>query len=237
MENKNNLKISGSGSMSGGKYNEVSVSGSGKITGDIECNKLHISGSSKIEGNVKTREFKISGSCKVGGNLEFLEGRTSGSSYILGDVKGLKMSVSGGTKIDGKVCLDEVRVSGDIYIGKDCEVEKFQSSGGFKIEGLLNAENIEIEIGSKCYVNEIGGKSILIKKSEVFGISLMNLFGKKNLTADVIEGDDIDIEEVVAKVVRGKNVHIGSGCTIDRVEYSESFEISDNSKVKLNKKI
>ncbi|MBR0084959.1 MAG: hypothetical protein IJL97_00250, partial [Lachnospiraceae bacterium] len=56
--------------------------------------------------------------------------------------------------------------------------------------------------------------------------------GHKYVTIGEIEGDDIDIEYVHAKTVRGKCVIIGDGCEIDRLEYTDSINISDKAVVK-----
>ena len=39
-----------------------------------------------------------------------------------------------------------------------------------------------------------------------------------------IEGDDIELENVEAEIVRGKYVRIGHGCRIGTVEYGENLE-------------
>lgn len=44
-----------------------------------------------------------------------------------------------------------------------------------------------------------------------------------------IEGDDVDLEYTQADVVRGRRVRIGEGCSIGRVEYSESLDAWDGT--------
>ena len=78
------LKISGSGSATGGRYRVTSISGSGKIVGDVNCEKFSISGSGKVEGAVISNSFSISGSGKVTGDLNCVTGSISGSGSVLG---------------------------------------------------------------------------------------------------------------------------------------------------------
>ena len=59
----------------------------------------------------------------------------------------------------------------------------------------------------------------------------------KILTADIIEGDLIYLENTNAKIVRGNNVTIGTGCKIELVEYKESFKKDEKSIVDKNNKI
>ena len=44
------LKISGASTMPGGEYAGVSISGAGKIQGNLRCARLHCSGAAKISG-------------------------------------------------------------------------------------------------------------------------------------------------------------------------------------------
>lgn len=47
----------------------------------------------------------------------------------------------------------------------------------------------------------------------------------------LIEGDNIEIENTRAKVVRGKNIIVGKNCTIERIEYSGEFKVDEESLV------
>lgn len=248
-----NIKISGSGSAAGGIYDEVRISGSGKVTGDVECNEFHTSGSSKVEGSVKTKDFRTSGSSHICGNLEAQDVKVSGSAHIEGNVKGDNITVSGSSRIDmdlnggeigisgssnigGSVHVESLKISGSIKIKGDCEAEEFIARGGFTIEGLLNAGRVDIEAGGFCTVKEIGGEKIEVREAS-YGLSIINklmeLFTNRaiGLKTDVIEGDDIYLEHTTAKVVRGNRITIGKGCVIDSVEYKENLSVEADGKV------
>lgn len=62
-------------------------------------------------------------------------------------------------------------------------------------------------------------------------VSLLGLFHGSVSCAQVgdIEGDDVDLEYTQADVVRGRRVRIGEGCSIGRVEYSESLDAWDGT--------
>ncbi|NFP49656.1 cell shape determination protein CcmA [Clostridium argentinense] len=244
------LKISGSGSSSGGKFDEVSISGSGKIYGDTECNNFRISGSGKVIGNLNASEFKISGSGGVEGNLKCKSGKISGSGKVLGhvdsedfnisgsgkiegDLSGKEITISGSAKVLGSIYGTDVKISGGIDIEKNVETDNFQMTGSFKSKGMLNAENVNIYLGGISNVEEIGATNIEILKrpsrnnivaliAKVIG----NNFG--TLTTKVIEADEIYLENTKAEVVRGKNVIIGDGCNIKLVEYKNELKILGN---------
>jgi cytoskeletal protein CcmA (bactofilin family) len=236
------IKISGSGSSGGGKYNDVTISGSGKINGDLECVEFKTSGSSKIAGNIKAETIKISGSARIEGNVEAREMKVSGSSHVSGQVKCQSIRISGSTHVEGGLYGEEVSVSGSVNIGKNCEAESFKASGNFRIQGLLNAGEVNINLGGKSSVKEIGGEHIEVRISIVDNFFFKKVIDKMfnsrgELTTELIEGDEIYLENTNAKIVRGNNVTIGEGCTIGLIEYSGEINVSSTSIVKEQKKI
>lgn len=253
-QTRNDIKISGAGSISGGIYNEVKISGAGNVNGDVDCvylkssgssdikgnviaKEIKISGTSKVSGNITTEAIKVSGSADITGNLEAAEIQVSGGSKIGGDIKAKYIKVSGGTEICGNLHSDEVRISGSADIKKDCECETFTASGGFTIEGLLNAGKIDITLYGRCKAKEVGGENINISLFSNSEPMISKIFRSMFLTrsefiTDAIEGDDIFLEATTAKIVRGKNITIGEGCCIDKVEYSGELKVVNGGKVK-----
>ncbi|KYH35252.1 polymer-forming cytoskeletal [Clostridium tepidiprofundi DSM 19306] len=231
---KRDLIISGAGKTVGGSYNDVKISGSGLIDGDIECNTFSSSGAGNIRGNIKSDFVKISGASKIGGDVNCKEIKVSGSTIVIGTLNADRIGISGVIKIGKNVTTESIKISGALKIDGDCECECFESSGKFKILGLLNSETIDMTIGGKCKVKEIGCQKIRVKKDESGGFSkiMKALFAEKYyLITDIIEGDEIYLENTIAQVVRGNNVVIGSGCDIQIIEYHDSISIDDKSKV------
>lgn len=247
------LKISGSGTAGGGKYQEVSISGSGKINGDVQCESFKISGSGKIcgslladefrisgygtvEGNLKCKDGKISGSGKVCENVEAEEFKISGSGTVEGDFKGKDFTISGTGTIGGKVSCDEIKVSGIMNAHKSVEGENIDVSGAIKCVGMVNAEKITINLNGSSSIGEIGAREINVKESLGSGFLgwIAKAFGNNygRLDVKVIEADDIYLENTDADVVRGARIIIGKGCKIGRVEYSESLKILNAEDVK-----
>ncbi|MGH4120593.1 polymer-forming cytoskeletal protein [Clostridium sp.] len=240
--NNNDIKITGSGSANGGTYNNVIISGSGKINGNLECVDFKTSGSSKVAGNLKAENIKISGSAKIEGDVEVEDMKVSGSSHVTGNVKSQSIKINGSTHIEGSLYGEEIIIAGSVHIEKNCEAECFKASGSFKIQGLLNAGNININIGGNCAVKEIGGEHIEIRVSplnnSLFRKAIDKMFNSRSeVNTELIEGDDIYIENTNAKIVRGNNITIGNGCNIGLIEYSEEINISRESIVQEQKKV
>ncbi|HEY3374775.1 MAG TPA: hypothetical protein VGK02_06910 [Candidatus Aquicultor sp.] len=241
-ENRNDLKISGAGSASGGMYRNVKINGAGSVNGDIDCIDLAIKGSFDGAGNIQAQTGAIHGTLSLRGNLETESFRVAGSADIGGAVSGKAVKVDGSATIGGRVALEELRARGAITIRSDCEAETFAADGAFTIDGLLNAGTIEVKMYGPCQAREIGGENISVKRGNDFGFSqfIKSVFKpsfKTMLTADTIEGDTIYLESTKANVVRGNSVHIGQDCEIELVEYKENYEQASDTRVKEAKKI
>ena len=228
MQNKNkaDIRINGLGSASGGTYNFVQINGNGDINGDLDCEELQINGLGCIHGSVKAGTARI-----------------AGKSEIDKDFNGRQIIIDGMTEIGGSVSAERIENHGMLKIAKDCESEIFKSQGGFTVGGLLNADKIDIEMYVASRAREIGGQEIEIKAGNAFGFKkfLNSLFPmwqlNRYLSAETIEGDSVYIENATVKVIRGSDVKVGPGCTVDMVEYKNTLYKDSGSMVKEEKKV
>ncbi|MDA1476121.1 polymer-forming cytoskeletal protein [Bacillus changyiensis] len=234
-----NLSINGFGSSNGGTFHSVELNGKGTINGDVNCEQFFCNGSGTVNGRIKTEAAKISGHAKMNGNIDASSLRIDGSAKIEGDISAAKLKVAGYAGIDGHVKGDELIIRGKASISKDCEVEHFSAEGLFTIDGLLNAEQIDIKLhGGESKVKEIGGRQISCTPHQSKILSfLAPLFSSPKLTADLIEGDQIELTHTTAKIVRGNSVFIGENCDIEMIEYKEEFQQAKTAKVGDSRKI
>lgn len=232
MSELNNVNINGIGTVRGGEYNNVILSGSSKIIGDTKANKIVVSGICSSYDNLEANYIQISGTMKCGGELK--------SSKII-EVSGYAkakfinantLDISGTAKVFESCFFEKGRISGKLNIGGSCEGRDFKASAKLIIRKLLSADIIDINIEGKSCINEIGGEIITIRKGRnPFGASIFPIL-KKELTCELIEGDNIYIENTICKIVRGKNVVIADGCNIDKVEYTDSYKCDYKNCVK-----
>ncbi|MEG2353986.1 MAG: polymer-forming cytoskeletal protein [Clostridium sp.] len=224
------LHRTGSCDISGNvRANIIKSSGSGDITGYVEVDRLQISGSGDIIGNVNADYISISGSSNIDGNVvcNFIE--LANSSDINGSLSAKTINLKGNCDINGEVTGEELTISGNVTLNESCEVAYFKSYGAVEITRHLYAEEVDIRIGGDCEIGEIGAGKVTIKRVEIKDMIKKNgIFSKiinnfkiteKFLRADVIEGDDIFLENTIARIVRGKNIVIGVNCEIENIEY------------------
>ena len=250
MTNNNDIHISGNGKMGGGRYGSVNVSGSGKLTGSVECESMHVSGAckveegdltvhgelhcsgaTKVEGRLSANSVKVSGSIKAEGSAAITEKMAvSGSFKSEGDLQVGSLSVSGVCKTEGGISGNEISVSGVLKTPGDVQAERFSSTGALSIDGLLNAETVEIGLCGDSMIRSIGGGKIQVKKRSG-SFDIMALIRRVHLNCEQIEADEIELEYTDCQTVRGVNVHIGPECVIDRVEYSGTLTTDANCSI------
>ncbi|MDQ0202165.1 cytoplasmic protein [Neobacillus ginsengisoli] len=236
MRKGENLIINGSGSYPGGHYDKISIRGEGTIVNDVESSAFNVYGTSDSEQNVKTGSVKILGEANVNGNIEADETLVMGTMEVGGKAHLKKIKIFGLLVVGERLSGDKAVIKGNISVKGDVEYEAFDSSGGFEIKGLLTADTIKVGLRfGQSTAEEIGGGKITIKKKK----NSLLPFGKGigSLTAKIIEGDDIHLENTKAEIVRGNDVKIGPGCQIGLVEYRNVLTHDPSSTIKTQKKI
>lgn len=227
-------RISGSGVLDGGCYNRITSSGSCKVSSDLICRDLRSSGSFRACGNIDcSNEIRSSGAFHCDGNVTTGGFSGSGSTKISGNLKSGLLNVPGSLKVDGNVSCGEMRVSGSLKVGGDCEADSFTASGSFSVGGIINAENVSIRLDrAQSTVNSIGGSQVTVSRSPAAGfLSGIIKPGYGVLACDSIEGDQVELTGVQAETVRGARVVVHAGCTIERIEYTETCSIDEEAKV------
>src|SRR6266849_3639432 len=154
---------------------------------------IKILGSGVVSGNpIKTVEFKSAGSARVQGPLEAETARIAGSCVFEADVH-----------------VEEFRSAGSTRIAGSLRAEEVETSGGLK------AEEVAIDLGGTSKISTIEAEEIRVKATGGF----FRIRGE--LTADRIEGEEIELEATTAAFVKGDEVRIGPHCHIDVVEAKE----------------
>lgn len=239
-----NMKIIGDNSASGGRYAHAKIVGNGTINGDMECVTFKSVGDSRIEGNLKAEKVKTTGSIRIHGKTTAEEIRITGDLNLYGDLHAGHCRVRGGITTNGGIRAGDMSLMGYVTVKKNCEAELLKAEGQIRIDGLLNADDIDIKTHGASRISEIGGDRIVIRRGTASSLGKMLKFifvpsswNNATVIANSIEGDDIRLSGTRAKVVRGNNVAIESGCEIDLVEYKDQLRVSHGSSVKEKRKI
>lgn len=246
MQGSQNINISGTGKINGGRFAEVSISGLGQILGDVEADRIEVSGMGTIKGRAKMQRLIINGNGTVEGELEGSELDVTGNFKVNGSAKVHEIRNQGRARFEGGIKAEKVSSTGYLSAGQDLETENFICNGSFAIEGLLNANKVEVEINGFGYAREIGCEEIFVKCAPLTPWNFLHkiitpFLGPKReldkLTTEVLEGTIVNISSTNAKIVRGFEVRIGPGCNIGEVEYSGKLEVDPQAVVGKQTKI
>lgn len=222
------MSISGAGRIAPGEYENIRISGSGKLCGLVRCASLHTAGACSGEALDCSGQIKTAGSCSFSDDVSGGKLQCSGSFSCKGSVRSNYFSVCGAASVKGDVTAETATIIGAITC-----------------KGLLNAETVKIKSDGFCHIGAIGGSDVQIRPEHSSSILLRfpllaRLFKEKWQKIQIdnhIEADMIDLVNVVAPRVSGRMVTIGDGCQIDLVQYSEQIEISPNAKVGRTEKL
>ncbi|EEK72922.1 MULTISPECIES: bactofilin family protein [Bacillus] len=232
-----NLIINGYGSSNGGEFHKVQLNGKGTVNGNVECDQFECNGYGIVTGDLKSSDARISGSGKVEGTVSAEMMRIDGKGTITQDVKATTLKIAGKGTIGGNVTGEEFKINGQATIDGNCEVDVFSSEGQFTVGGLLSADEININIHGTCRAKEIGGQTIKVRhRLSTFSKLFKTVFGLQ-LEAELLEGDNIDIDYAHIKTVRGNNVTVGPNCEIDLIEYTGVLNVDKNASVKEIKQV
>lgn len=236
MEN-NDINIEGMGTINQGTYKNIHIEGMGTIQGDIIAENVEIDGKVKALGKINCKEMNTNGFFKVFDDINVEENcEVDGYLKSTGSINGKYLEVNGRIDVEKKINFDKAEINGELIVLEDCQCGELRLDGRVKIEGLLSGDKLDLNISRFNEIKEIGGEKVTVKKSRnPLKVLLFSKGRNAKLICEEIEADEIYLENTFCKVVRGKNIEIGPGCNIKRIEYTETLKESGKSKI--NEKI
>lgn len=221
------------GNVPGGAYGKISTDGTATFKGEVKCASLTANGSLKLRDSVYAEQFRLNGTGRGTGTLAGKRLRVDGTLKIDGDVSFGHININGMLQASGGANGEDADIDGGMKLGGSAKYGTLKVHGVLQVGGRLNAGDLDILMAGACHAKEIGGDRIHVRKKLGIGrlLSLLSTSLAPGLTAELIEGDDIVLEETKAGIVRGNTIRIGPGCSIDRVEYKHHYEVDPNASV------
>lgn len=231
-QSKGNMRIDGMGTQAGGCFDRVEINGLGTLKGRVEADEICVSGAGTFQGEVQTQRLNVDGTATFHQDAVAQSVTINGNAKFKGNLQTGGLDINGNLKIEGHVRGENVTNEGRLIINGSCEAESFKSEGQVKVLDGLNAETVELNIALKCEIKEIGGSQITVRRTNYLTNSFVDAFLPTGLYTNLVEGDLIELEYTDAATVRGHDVFIGPGCTVDLVEYSGKYEKSPTANVR-----
>lgn len=161
------IRITGSGSIGGGQYGAINISGTGQVTGDATAEEVFVAGSGEFKGDLYVEELEVTGKCRVEGRLEADSVTVRGSLHLEETMKVGRLRSYGSLGVEGDLISDTTYFAGSSNVAGNVECDSFTSRGSFSIDGLLTADEIDIWLGSGNHAEKVGGEKIDIRKKGV----------------------------------------------------------------------
>lgn len=223
-------------SLEAGEYGDISCAGDLKFSGSIAAENIKSAGDLLAEKDVRAAKISVYGDGKFKGNLEAEEISVYGDGHFLQHVKGKDIRIFGsmkGTTIEG----EKITINGELEKAEEITAEELFLNGAFHVSSSMNLGYGKFQLAGQSEAREIFCEELEVRNvMESFHGIFSGLISRGKggtLKVSVIEGDEIYLENTTAEVVRGKNVKIGQGSSIGKVEYSDTLEIFDGGVVDL----
>lgn len=164
-------RIDGMGTIAGGEYGSVKVSGMGKCTGDLTAQSLSVSGKFTCQGKLKVGKLTCSGTADFGGDISAASLSASGR-LVLGE----------GCNLEAQ----EVRCSGYIRVGGQISADLL------KAEGAINAREV---VGDQIQIisHSRGLGALLFPTLSTVGMVEATTVSLSGVRADTVSGQNVTI--------------------------------------------
>lgn len=228
-----NITSAGDLDVAEGVYGKISSAGDLRIVGKIKVEKIKSAGDLTANEEVEVENMTIFGDALFKKLIKGSKVSTFGDLESLSTVEVKDLSVYG--EVKGKVFnTEKFTVNGDIEAADEINADFLQINGAIEGVGSMNIGSGNFNLAGNSKVNEIFCQELKVNagNSTYTGI-LSGLISQSNgkLFAELIEGDEIFLENTICDIVRGKNIQIGKGSKIRRVEYQNTLKIYENGEV------
>lgn len=102
--------MTGTGSASGGIYQNVRLVGEGSVDGHLECQKFRAIGTFQCKGDVHAKRLRVMGTVDVNGALYGGRTRVTGELSTTGDCSADVLEVRGTLRVDGLVNAERIDI-------------------------------------------------------------------------------------------------------------------------------
>ncbi len=223
----NDLRLSGKGSVPTGEYENIRVSGSGRLTGHVKCQSLSASGTLRGESLQCVGRLKASGSTAFSGGVEAGSVKTSGSFSCDTLTVQDRLELSGSTKCEKSVTCGSLTLSGSLRVAGDLSARELCVSGALECPGEIGGEQIRIKFSRGTKLGNLTGETVSLRRHTWH----LCLFGKRRLSVASITGKTVSLKHVTCPRVTGDVVTVGRGCKIDLLQYTQEVHISPRAQV------
>lgn len=163
------IRIEGTGRISGGEYGKIKVDGLGQCEGDLKAELLDVDGKFKCQGNLKATLVDCDGFAEFTGSISAKEMKVDGLLTVAGNgpIEADTVRCDGCIKLQGQLSADTVRVEGSItaqeIVGDHIRIHTFL--GHFA--RLFSLAKSQVELIEATHIDLVGVTATTVNGSEI----------------------------------------------------------------------
>lgn len=229
-------RIDGDGTVPAGSYGTITLNGGGTLSGDVQCRRLVINGAGHASGAVTAGAITVNGAATFGSTVQAGELTVNGSCDVHGSAGIGRLAVAGRCAISGGLAAHDVSIKGDLSVGADLECRELTGEGRIRASGRLVADSIDLALHGRSTVAAAQSRRMVVRAPE--GITaLLSAFADRAFVAESIDGEDLELVDVHAKVVRARRATLGRGCCVGLVEYRDDLNVLSDASVEERRQV
>lgn len=199
MNKLHDINLDGIGSINGGNYRNIKMTGVGTILNDITCESIIFEGVSKVTGNIKCRDAAIEGTFNCRGSIEANDViKINGYSKIDENIQGREVNIDGQLEVKGLLSGDKIKI---LFLGRN----KIREIGGEEIIILQEKKSLVAGLirPNKLISDSIEGDTIILE----------------NTDCDIVRGKNVTIKGVckIRKIEYEEEIHIDERSNVESI--------------------
>lgn len=163
------IRIEGTGHISGGEYGTVKVDGLGQCNGDLKAELLDVDGKFKCLGALQATTLECDGFAECTGSISAKAMKVDGMLNLQGEgsIEADTVRCDGCIKLHGQLSADEVRVSGSIsareIVGDRIVIHTFLG----RLSRLFSVAQSQVELIEATHIDLVGVTANTVNGSEI----------------------------------------------------------------------
>lgn len=227
-----NATINGSGNIDGGKFDNITVNGSANCQNNLEAGEIKINGAFKCNGNIKCNYMNCDGSARFSAGVDINILHCDGSMISTGNepVKINQINCDGAAKFSSDVITNVIDTDGSFTLLDNCNLkaDKIFCDGSIIVNGNIDTDFLNAD--GFVFARNITSKKLYIR-TIITSIAKKILTRRKDTAIDSIISDEIELINVQAVNVTGKDITIGPKCRIEHLECNGTLHIDEKAEV------
>ncbi|WP_028560941.1 hypothetical protein [Paenibacillus pinihumi] len=211
------------------RFKRIVVLGTADFSADVEGTQCLVLGTCKFDKLLALRRIMVLGTVTVARDLQVQNLVNPGTFIVHGHAQ-IKSLVNKGTfQSYRSYAGSSIKSVGTVAISGNVRLDRFFSRGSFRIGGALETDRFDARLRGSCFAREI--------YSNRANIRIGSGEPGNRLETQRLQVNYLYAEHTTAKLITGTDIEIGSGCSIDRIEYTGTLKIHPSSIVRDSEKI